>query len=150
MNSLRRNVTRLAQGHTAKVRAEYTTRLREDFRDYAIHDLMAEHPIEPIVDHFLPQYFASWHIHHIQPISLGGTNAFVNLALVSQEMHKEIHYLIDRQTVGLAIGESKTIDLPFMEGHIWKQPALTKPQRPAIVWKAASLSSRLKEDAHPT
>lgn len=40
---------------------------------------------------------ASFEIHHIAPLSLGGTNSFDNLALVEPKLHKQIHRIIESQ-----------------------------------------------------
>ena len=40
---------------------------------------------------------ASFEIHHIVPLSLGGTNSLDNLALVEPKLHKQIHRIIESQ-----------------------------------------------------
>jgi hypothetical protein len=63
-----------------------------------------------------PSYFQ---IHHILPLSLGGSNDWNNLSLVDPTLHILIHDFIDAQTEHLKVGEETKIKLPMYEGAVW-------------------------------
>ena len=93
-----------------RVRDEYTSSLRKSFRLYAA-TLLAQHRLG--ID------IKDYEIHHIHPVSLGGSNKFSNLALVKPDLHDEIHWLIDRETRGMERGDKRLIKIPYFNGHIW-------------------------------
>jgi hypothetical protein len=58
-----------------------------------------------------------WQIHHIVPLSLGGSNGF--MALVPDPLHVLIHKFITHQTASLEVGMTRFITLPWREGLVW-------------------------------
>lgn len=52
-------------------------------------------------------------IHHLVPLSLGGSNTLDNLALMLDEEHQALHArVIAPQTDGMRPGESRNVSLP--------------------------------------
>ena len=101
------------------VRREYIkNQVGKDFRDHAIRECVMEgretneHPC-------LPLDLYTYQVHHIVPISLGGTNNIRNLALVEPNVHHEIHRSIGWEISGLQRGERRTVRLPIRAGLIW-------------------------------
>lgn len=67
---------------------------------------------------FALKKLSSFEIHHIVPLSLGGTNKFDNLALVEPTLHAYVHRLIDNQ--GPIRGDSgQVIRIPKLPGLVW-------------------------------
>jgi hypothetical protein len=63
-----------------------------------------------------------YEIHHILPVSLGGGNEWLNLALVDPWVHRQIHIYINRQ---IKAGH-KRIWLPRLNGTVWHNPYETE------------------------
>ena len=57
-------------------------------------------------------------VHHIIPISLGGTHNPNNLACVTNYLHTAIHKFIDEQGP-LSVGETAIRLIPRMWGKVW-------------------------------
>lgn len=84
--------------------------LREDL-DYNMREAFRRH-------HHSPSYYQ---IHHVLPLSLGGTNSWENLVMVHPKKHRKIHEAIDSQIEGMLYGESRLILLPVYQGKVWNR-----------------------------
>jgi hypothetical protein len=60
-----------------------------------------------------------WGVHHKLPIHGGGQNEFENMIFIRFSEHFQIHRYIDGLTEGMEDGESRTIKIPYPEGHIY-------------------------------
>ena len=104
-------VVLLNRQQTNRIRTEYTRQLRQQFKDHAFFTLQGS---KNVVDNVY-----GLEVHHIRPIALGGTNSFANLALVTPELHVEIHEELNNQTYGMRHGSTRYIDIPYMQGKLW-------------------------------
>lgn len=117
MEFIKSAVTLCSRIDTQEVRNAYNQQLRDDFKNFALRILMSDKMWG--IETFPMDQFDALQIHHIKPISLGGTNKFSNLALVDPELHREIHREIDLQTSGMKYGDTRKIDLPYFSGILW-------------------------------
>ncbi len=63
---------------------------------------------------------SKYEIHHIVPISLGGTHAYDNLCMIGKKKHKSLHKYIKRQVENLAEGQRATIEIPVPKApYVW-------------------------------
>jgi 5-methylcytosine-specific restriction endonuclease McrA len=89
--------------------------LKRDFRTAAI---LATTPVPLDVD--------DYEVHHIVPVSLGGTNDYDNLALVYPFVHRQLHKYLSAQTVGMEKGDSRNLIVPYYQGKVWG-PLFSQP-----------------------
>jgi len=59
-----------------------------------------------------------YELHHILPLSLGGTNNIENLALVHPDLHKSIHFFIDTQGQPSRY-KQKLVWVPVLPNQLW-------------------------------
>lgn len=79
-------------------------------------------------------------IHHIVPLEFeGSTHEWDNLALVDHETHVEIHRYIAKQTLGMAVGEKRSVRLPTMGGIIWVRPELLRRQSAPLLEQLSTM-----------
>ncbi|OFW82643.1 MAG: hypothetical protein A2018_08025 [Alphaproteobacteria bacterium GWF2_58_20] len=84
-----------------------------------------------------------YNIHHKIPLHAGGTNDFSNLILMRADLHCHLHRFVDAKILGLKVGKSRDVVLPFLEGEVcfmqpWKQPGWNPnaplPVPPSSCW----------------
>ena len=93
-----------------ETRQGYTRDLRHSFRKEALRHLSPKEQA---------RYGDDLSIHHIVPISLGGSNDVSNLALLHKDFHAWVHLYIDHQLHGLRYNEWTAIWLPRWHETIW-------------------------------
>lgn len=71
--------------------------------------------------------------HHIIPLSLGGTNATGNICMLSPEEHHDAHRIIDEQISDLAVGERRTIELPYPVSRVGSDKGIRKELRKEFI-----------------
>ena len=58
-------------------------------------------------------------LHHILPLSLGGTNQKNNLVLVAPKLHEVIHDFIDAQLMEMPVRGKMRVYIPWRKGMVW-------------------------------
>ncbi|MFA4994578.1 MAG: HNH endonuclease signature motif containing protein [Bdellovibrionales bacterium] len=114
-------VTHISKEEIKKIRNVYKReKIHETFYAYVI-DLCSneDNGNSAVGITGIPAKIKKYQIHHIKPISLGGTNAFSNLALVQPSLHTNCHWRIKKASKNLRKGESRFINIPHMPSIIW-------------------------------
>lgn len=75
----------------------------------------------------LPQWL---NVHHVHPLSGGGSNEFSNLKVISKAYHIRINKdYYDPQLLGIKEGETRVIDVPELKGNVIIPELLMKKNR---------------------
>lgn len=119
--SFRRQVVQLASAEVCKrLHKEFTKELSKDFKSHAVQELIAWYKIDGDPDKdVLPLDLHKFQTHHVLPRKFGGPNTFENMALVHPDLHRQIHFLIDRQTEWIKPNERREIQIPVKFGVVW-------------------------------
>jgi hypothetical protein len=68
-----------------------------------------------------------YNVHHIRPLDDGGDNRFDNLVLLrAHPEHESIHRHLDPQLRGLAVGQSRRVNLAMPEAGAYRSPQQDK------------------------
>ena len=94
------------QTRVEEMRSAMTFDKRREFRHAAVEAEGKRHSL----------FYYGHMIHHIIPLSYGGSNKFANLCLVSKETHDLLHYYIDNMNRPMH---------PSQRGYVWL-PIITK------------------------
>jgi len=63
--------------------------------------------------------YLRYRIHHIIPISYGGSNAFKNLCLTTTNDHELLHFYIDQMNKPMRYGQRGYVWLPMIDKKIF-------------------------------
>jgi hypothetical protein len=136
-------LTRRSIAEAAEMRNEYQRMLRTSgLRTYLQRQFFkkvqkeccwrqqyARRPLhEPSPDR-VQQEFLTYELHHLVPISLGGSNDLNNLAFIPHDLHTKIHHAINRATNHLREGKTETIAIPYPQGIFPVRPKVHTAQR---------------------
>lgn len=73
---------------------------------------------DAVLTGYYRSYCRDWTVHHILPISLGGTNRRNNLAIVHPDLEKAIHEFIDSQEKPWP-NRPRRMVIPVLNGNVW-------------------------------
>lgn len=93
------------------------------------HQHYARRPLhEPSHDR-VQQEFLTYELHHLVPISLGGSNELSNLVFIPHHLHTKVHVAINRATNHLREGMSETVAIPMPQGIFPVRPKAQTPRK---------------------
>lgn len=115
------------------------------FRSTVIQAYCSAYPEElrPAIRWHLEQFWDD--VHHIEPRSYGGQDEN-NRAVLPRCLHNKAHHILDRQTRGMKVGETREINLPYLEGIVWGFEAVIV-SRPKGDWRKLEPFRKLRDVA---
>jgi len=99
--------------------------IREDKKNYT-NKLAFRAYMEKLHPEITP---SKYDVHHIIPISLGGTDRWKNYAFVEKDLHLPLHTFIGKQG-DMADGQTGHMLIPVLPGKLWKSPQFNVKDAP--------------------